>query len=156
MGTILREQLEAGNTAANNKVDANDGESRLKAKRRSTRVVIDIPVSIFGTDSNGKIFSEQTRTVTVSAHGTLLHVKSSIDSSRPVLIVNPRTEMEVQCRVAYRRDLADGYEVGLEFAKTLPKFWGIHFPPDDWDPSERKRPSSIQIPIPTKNRGSKP
>ena len=30
-------------------------------------------------------------------------------------------------------------EIGLEFSEPSPLFWRIAFPPEDWDPSERKR-----------------
>jgi hypothetical protein len=30
-------------------------------------------------------------------------------------------------------------EVGLEFAEASPRFWKIAFPPDDWNPADRKR-----------------
>jgi len=141
---------------ASNKINTNDNESRAATKRRSSRVVIDIPVTVFGQSSDRKMFHEQTKTITVSAHGALISIKTNIDSVRPVLIVNPRTQMEVQCRVAYRKDLAGGgVEIGLEFATSLPKFWGIHFPPEDWDPAERKRPSSVQRPAFTPVKGPK-
>jgi hypothetical protein len=132
---------------ASNKINNSDNESRAASKRRSSRVVIDIPVTVFGQGSDRKMFHEQTKTITVSAHGALVSLKSKIDSVRPVLIVNPRTQLEAQCRVAYRKDLASGVvEIGLEFSTSLPKFWGIHFPPEDWDPAERKRPASVQRP----------
>jgi hypothetical protein len=126
-----------------NKAGNGDVDGRPAAKRRSSRVVIDIPVVLFGQSSDRKMFEEQTKTLTVSAHGALISLKADIDSGRPVLMSNPRTGMEVQCRVAHRKDSKDGeVEVGLEFSNALPKFWGIHFPPEDWNPAERKKASS--------------
>ncbi len=51
--------------------------------------------------------------------------------------------MEVQCRVVYRKEIEKGrYEVALEFSKPFPRFWGINFPPEDWNPAERKKAGS--------------
>src|ERR1700719_755809 len=118
------------------------------SKRRSVRVVIDIPVSVFGQDSDGKIFGEKTKTVTVNAHGALVIVKTNIDPQKPVLLQNTKTGAETQCHVAYRKEGERGLlEVGLEFEQALPRFWGINFPPEDWNPADRKRPPRSQTPI---------
>jgi hypothetical protein len=152
----MRVLEQVSKNSAGNKVNNGDSESRAASKRRSSRVVIEMPVTVFGQSTDRKMFHEQTKTITVSAHGALVSLKSSIDSVRPVLIVNPRTQLEAQCRVAYRKDLAGGVvEIGLEFSTSLPKFWGIHFPPEDWDPAERKRPSSVQRPPLAPVRGPK-
>jgi hypothetical protein len=134
-----------GELVTANKAVNGDVDGRPAAKRRSSRVVIDIPVILFGQSADRKMFEEQTKTLTVSAHGALISLKSNIDSQRPVLMANPRTGLEVQCRVAHRKDGKDGeVEIGLEFSIALPKFWGIHFPPEDWNPAERKKASSPQ------------
>jgi len=136
---------QVGGTDANTKVNGGDSEGRSAANRRSSRVVIDIPITVMGLNSDRKIFHENTKTITVSAHGALISLKSNIDSVKPVLIENPRTKMEAQCRVAYRKEVTGGgSEIGLEFLTSFPKFWGIHFPPEDWNPAERKRPTSFQ------------
>ena len=125
-----------------NKVNNGESEARFTAHRRSSRVVIDAPVTVFGQNLDRRMFVEHARTVTVSAHGALIHLKSVVDAKRPVLLSNPRTRLEAQCRVVHRKDLAGGgAEIALEFENPLPKFWGIHFPPEDWDPAERKKPA---------------
>lgn len=131
-------------------------DARTVYKRRSSRVVIDIPVTLFAQNSSRKMIEVHTSTLTVSAHGALISVKSEIDPTRPVLLANPKTGMDVQCRVAYRKDSAEGLvELGLEFSNPLPRFWGIHFPPDDWNPAERKKATSHARPVINSSRGSK-
>jgi hypothetical protein len=120
-----------------------DGDPVQVAKRRSLRVVIDFPVSVFGHDLERKIFEEQTRTITISAHGASVVLSSPIDSRRPALLINPKTGAKIQCRIAHRKELSAGrFEIGFEFAQPQPRFWEIHFPPDDWNPAERKRPNT--------------
>jgi len=139
-----------------NKVGSGEIEARFSTNRRSSRVVIDTPVTVAGQNMNRRMFVEHAKTVSVSAHGALIHMKSDVDSNRPVLLSNPRTGMEVQCRVANRKDLsAGGAEIGLEFDDALPKFWGIHFPPEDWNPAERKKPDLPQRRVSVSVSGSK-
>ncbi len=126
-----------------NRVSTPEGEATQSNKRRSSRVVIDIPVTVFGQNSDRKIVEEKSKTVIVSAHGALVVLKTNIDPQKPVLLINIKTGSKVHCRVAYRKDLANAlFEIGLEFASPLPTFWGIAFPPEDWDPADRKKPVS--------------
>jgi hypothetical protein len=114
----------------------------LPKKQRGTRVVINFPVDVFGKNLDGKIFAEKTTTMTVNAHGAVVSLRTSIDSEKPVLLANPKTGMEAQCRVAFQKDRKDQLEVALDFIKPYPRFWGMNFPPDDWNYAERKLPHS--------------
>jgi len=126
-------------------------------KRRSVRVVIKIPVTVFGQNVEGKIFVEETHTETVNAHGALIHMEKDIDPQKPALLSNTKTCMEVQCRIAYRKEIKKGQlEIGFEFMSPLPRFWGINFPPEDWDPSERKKATVLRGPaLHSKKGGNK-
>jgi hypothetical protein len=117
--------------------------TRHGSSRRSQRVVIDFPVTLFGQTHDGKIFSESTITRTVSAHGALVILNKNVNTQSPALLGNPKTQMEVQCRVVHRKEIEkDKYEIGLEFSAPVPRFWGINFPPEDWNPAERKKATS--------------
>ncbi len=130
--------------------DTADGDAQFGKKRRSARVVIEIPITVFAQDSSGKIFEEQTTTLTVSNHGACVILGADIDPQKPALLVNTKTRAEVQCRVAHRKDVGNGRrEVGFEFANPLPRIWGIGFPPENWDPAERKKPVWTQKSNPT-------
>jgi len=121
--------------AAGNKV-----ATRTANSRRSQRVVIDFPVTLFGQSADGKIFAENASTTSVNAHGALILLQRDVDPEKPALLGNPRTQMEAQCRVVFRKEVEKNkFEIGLEFSKPAPRFWGINFPPEDWDPSERKK-----------------
>jgi len=119
---------------------AGGADTNPAAKRRSQRVVIDIPVTIFGKSADGKIFTENTKTVTVNAHGALVTLNFEIDTQKSALLLHAKTGTQVQCRVAYRKETKKGcFDVGLEFAAPNPKLWGITFPPEDWNPADRKK-----------------
>ena len=128
--------------------------SRSSNSRRSQRVIIDFPVTLFGQGADGKIFAENTSTQTVSAHGALVILQKDVNTQSPAILGNPKTQMEVQCRVVHRKELANNkYEIGLEFTKPIPKFWGINFPPEDWNPAERKKATSPQRNHPPSTKG---
>jgi len=132
---------------------ASGADSNPAAKRRSQRVVIDIPVTIFGKSADGKIITENTKTVTVNAHGALVTLNFDVDPQKSALLVHSKTGTQVQCRVAYRKETKKGcFDVGLEFAIPDPKFWGITFPPEDWNPADRKKapPSANPVVAPVK------
>jgi hypothetical protein len=103
-----------------------------------------MPVEIFGQTASGKVFREETRTLVVSAHGALL-VMSLVPEILPsVLLVNKKTKAEAQCRLVLQKETEPGKgEVSVEFIDPQPRFWGIAFPPEDWNNADRKRPPSI-------------
>jgi len=110
-------------------------------RRRSHRVHISMPVIVRGTGKQK--FEEQAQTIAVSAHGCLLRLAAPVDRAGEISIVNPRTAEELPCTVTFvgQKD-AGKCEIGVEFTEASPLFWRIAFPPEDWDPSERKRASN--------------
>jgi hypothetical protein len=127
-----------------------DGEGPL-GKRRSQRIHLTMPVVVRGKIGATR-FEERTNTVTVNAHGCMLHLKAQVTRGQEVSIVNPVTIEEVPCVVIFlgKKD-GDKLEVGIEFSEPSALFWRVNFPPEDWNPEERKRPaSSIRPPSPVK------
>ncbi|HTW22923.1 MAG TPA: PilZ domain-containing protein [Candidatus Baltobacteraceae bacterium] len=118
-------------------------------RRRSHRVFIAMPVLVRGKYA-GQAFEESTQTVSVSAHGGLVRVAARLVRGQTISIVNAKTAEELPCTVTSLGQKENGKtEVGLEFTEASPLFWRIAFPPEDWDPSERKRPgSSAHRPMP--------
>jgi hypothetical protein len=126
-----------------NQPQATKGPTNPASKRRSSRVAIDMPVEVLGQAVNGKMFREETRTTTVNAHGALLTLASAKEIKPSILLINKRTSTEAQCRVVYLKEMEKGrIEVGVEFVDPQPRFWGIAFPPDDWNNADRKKPGS--------------
>jgi hypothetical protein len=80
----------------------------------------------------------------VNAHGALLMMTSVPEVKPSILLVNKKTRMEAQCRVLSQQETEKGKgEMSVEFIDPQPRFWGIAFPPEDWNNADRKRPSSI-------------
>lgn len=138
------------------RIGAADGDSLQSKKRRSSRVAISIEVTVFAQSPDHRVFGEVTRTASVSAHGALITLKTDVDPQKPVLMVNKKTGAESQCRISHRKEIEDKQlEIGLEFVTPLPKFWGINFPPEDWDPADRKRPGMPSKPFSSLPKGLK-
>ncbi|MGH9683484.1 MAG: PilZ domain-containing protein [Candidatus Acidiferrales bacterium] len=108
-------------------------------KRRTQRVQIAMPVIARGK-SAGQNFDETTTTVTVNAHGAMLLLQARVARGDKVTILNPKTTEEMPCTVVFigQRE-GTRTQVGVEFAEPSRIFWRINFPPEDWNPSQRKK-----------------
>jgi hypothetical protein len=124
-------------------------------RRRSHRVNIAMPVLIRGTKGT-QPFEEQALTISVSAHGCMVKVATPLARAQEVAVVNTKTAEELPCTVTFIGQKDSGKtEIGVEFAEPSPLFWRIAFPPEDWDPSERKRsgtPRQAAKPLPKPQR----
>jgi PilZ domain len=115
-------------------------------RRRSHRVNIAMPILVRGTRGTQR-FEEESLTVSVSAHGCNLRVANPVARGQEIALVNKKTAEELPCTVTFigQKD-AGKIEIGVEFIEPSPLFWRIAFPPEDWDPSERKRPGAPRPP----------
>ncbi len=103
--------------------------------RRSSRVFHKMRVQAQGRAHDRKKFKETCETVVVNAHGGLLLLKHEVNDGEMLVITNPETQEEQECRVVYLGDLGDkGQRVGVEFLTPGPRFWGVEF--SDAPPTE--------------------
>lgn len=97
-------------------------------QRRSGRVFHKMKVQAQGRAHNGKKFKEAAETVVVNAHGGLLMLKHEIDNGEMLVLTNPLTQEEQECRVVYQGEPSDrGQRIGVEFLTPAPRFWGVEF-----------------------------
>lgn len=110
---------------------AEDGvmtEVTAATPRRSGRAFHKMRVEAQGRAHNGKKFRETCQTVVVNAHGGLLLLKHEVNDGEMLVLTNPETLEEQECRVVYLGDLGDnGQRVGIEFLTPAPRFWGVDF-----------------------------
>jgi len=86
-----------------------------------------------GKNDQGRKFRENCQTIVVNAHGGLLYLQESIPVGADLVIANPGTEEEQECRVVYVGDTSEkGTRVGVEFLSPSPHFWGVEFAQKDW------------------------
>ncbi|HXN72696.1 MAG TPA: hypothetical protein VN861_09120 [Candidatus Acidoferrales bacterium] len=121
-------------------------------KRRSTRIVQAVPITVTGVDALGQPFKERTTTVMVNCHGCKYQSKHYVPKNSMVTLEVPRPEAgekrTTQGRVVWvqrPRTVRELFQIGLEF-EVAGNVWGIAFPPEDWASSldEVATKSSVQ------------
>jgi len=114
---------------------------QTSAQRRSSRVFTRIPVRATGKSVQGRKFRENSQTIVINAHGGLLYLQEEIAMGADLMLINPVTEEEQECRVVYLGDTSEkGTRVGIEFLSPSPHFWGVDFTPQDWPTGPSSHP----------------
>ena len=107
--------------------------------RRSQRMFHRMRLQALGRSHDGRKFREVCETQVVSAHGGLLMLRNEVDNGGILVLVNPETQEEQECRIVYLGETRDrGTRVGVEFLTPAPHFWGIDFDARQLSPSERQ------------------
>src|SRR5260370_21710936 len=103
-------------------------EVTAASPRRSSRVFHKMRGQAQGRGHKGQKFRETCEAVVVNGYGGLLFLKHEIDNGEMLVITNPETQEEQECRVVYLGDPGDnGQRVGVEFLTPAPRFWGVEF-----------------------------
>ncbi len=114
-------------------------DTRPEQNRRSKRLKMRIAVVIRTQTADKKPVSEKAEALVVNAHGGLLLLAAKVATNDMILVANPKTGEELLCRVTSLGPSFMGKtEVGIEFIKPAPRFWGISSPPEDWKPRTLK------------------
>ena len=138
-------------------------------KRRSTRIVQAVPLTVTGVDALGQPFKERTTTVMVNCHGCKYQSKHYVPKNSIVTLDIARQQpglppRSVQGRVVWvqrPRTVRELFQIGLEF-EVSGNVWGIAFPPEDWTgyPDENAQefpvPADTQAAPETKSPASTP
>lgn len=113
------------------RVRAHDGrmnEALYTTSRRSLRVFHKMRLQAVGRGLDGREFREICETQVVNAHGGLLMLRHDVDSNEILVLVNPVTQEELECRIVFMGENSErGQRVGVEFLTPAPHFWGIDF-----------------------------
>jgi len=110
---------------------ANSGDNN--AQRRSQRVMVKVSVGVLTEGADSKPISEETRTVTVNAHGARILLSLKVSIRQLLTLPNSRIREEVTCQVVYiSPHESEKRQVGVDFMNPCPRFWRISFPPPDW------------------------
>jgi hypothetical protein len=117
---------------------------RPDLRRRSKRVKVRIPVVVRSQEK--RTISEKTHTLLVNAHGALLLLSIHVSVNKFVVLENPGTGQEILCRVTHvGTEFMGKAQVGIEFIKPAPEFWGISPRPDDWAPGRTSGRSGERV-----------
>jgi hypothetical protein len=98
--------------------------------RRSGRIAKEIRILLLGMDSGGKVFSEETRTVTLSRHGAGIISKHKLATHGLLIMrfLGGSTEAAIRLVGQLGQD-GRGYVYGVAFVDEDEDFWELKFPP---------------------------
>jgi len=103
-----------------------------KAIRRSTRVRVEIPVSVTSLDRR-RPFAEKCMVIVVSAQGCGFRSSRALQMETPIMINDLPGGGSVTGHVANCLPLGhDGFLIGVSLY-TQGNVWGITNPPEDWN-----------------------
>ena len=103
-------------------------QSTFTAPRRSGRVFHKMRVQVRGRGHDGRKFQEVCNTLVVNSHGGLLLLSHEVDQGEMIVLTNPETEEEQECRVVFLGEAGNaGQRIGVEFLTPAPRFWGLEF-----------------------------
>ena len=111
---------------------------RWKERRRSVRVMLNVPLSVAGQTDAGEKFSVKTRSHSVSLYGASIELDQSVVLGELVQLQNEITREKVEGKVvSIRRGRDDKRYVAIEFTSPV-NFWHMVFPVPGARPMRRQ------------------
>ena len=108
-------------------------EARPELKRRSKRVRARVSIVVRAQKMERGREPEKTVALIVNAHGALILLAMKVAVDEFVIVANPKNEKELLCRVTHLGPTFMGKaEIGIEFIRPSPDFWGLADLPVDW------------------------
>lgn len=105
----------------------------LQKRRRSKRIRARVAITVRVQARNKEILSEDTHSLIVNAHGALILLAAPVGRDQFITVVNPKTGQELLARVtAIGTRMMGKAQIGIEFIRPAPEFWGITPTPADW------------------------
>ncbi len=111
---------------------ADNGENG-SGRRRSTRILLRVPIIINAVRESDESAWESVETITVSKHGGMVRARETYSVGDALEIHIREKGRSARARVAWTssRITDQGLELGFEILDDQP-FWEINFPPDRW------------------------
>ena len=110
--------------------------------RRSSRIPKEIAILLVGSDIEGKVFSEQTKTVLLSRHGAGVVSRYKLSAEQELILRRLDTNKETEVRLVGQIGVEDEvYTYGVAFLDSANNFWGIQFPA----PSEEEKKTQVVL-----------
>jgi len=99
------------------------------AKRREPRVELQLPIRVFGTDINGKAFSEKIVTIDVSRRGVKLsRVQAQIKVGETIGMTHGQTKGRFVVRWVGAIGTPRAGQIGIEYTSPEKPFWSVPLP----------------------------
>ncbi len=128
-------------------------------KRRTSRIVQAMPLTVSGVDALGRPFQERTSTLIINCHGCRYQSKHYVLKNMWVTLEVPHPEPGCQPRVERARvmwiqrprTVRELFQVGVEL-ETPGNLWGIAFAPPDWFSLSETAPADAFLALRPANR----
>jgi hypothetical protein len=105
----------------------------MKKRRRSKRIRSRVHITVRIQARNKETVYEETDSLVVNAHGALILLAAPVGRDQFITVINPKTSQELLARVtAIGTRIMGKAQVGIEFIRPAPEFWGISPCPADW------------------------
>jgi hypothetical protein len=93
-------------------------------RRRSPRRLLDVPLIVTGETADKHPFSEETFTISVSAHGALMMLAAPVAIGQTIILIKPASMEGMEARVLRLGAPHGGLsQVAVEFLQPIPEFW---------------------------------
>jgi len=105
---------------------------QIRARRRSKRLRLTVPVDIIGFEGETELFRESAQVRCVSAHGGLVVMAAPVTIGQVLRLINRNTREQQECRVVNLETTENSkWAAGIEFVQPAAagNFWQISFPP---------------------------
>ena len=110
--------------------------------RRSSRIPKEIAILLTGSDIEGKVFSEQTKTVLLSRHGAGIVSRYKLSAEQELILrrldMNKETDVRLVGQIGVEGEV---YTYGVAFLDSASNFWGMKFP----TPSEEEQQARVVL-----------
>jgi hypothetical protein len=97
--------------------------------RRSSRIPKEIAILLVGSDMEGKVFSEETKTVVLSRHGAGIISQYVLSAEQELILRRLDTDKEAEVRVVGQLGShGESHTYGVAFLDPELDLWGTQFP----------------------------
>src|SRR5208283_3322316 len=115
----------------------------LQKLRRSGRVSKTVPILLIGNDYEGRVFTEDTRTVMLSFHGAGIVSGHKLVAEQELVLRSTESQRETEIRVVGEiGSQGNLHTYGVAFLDETLDFWGMEFPAP---PSLEERPLELVL-----------
>jgi hypothetical protein len=102
-----------------------------------------VPILLIGSDSEGKVFSEQTHTVMLSLHGAGIVSRHKLVAEQQLVLREKATNREAEIRVVGEIGKQGRmYTYGVAFLEETQRFWLMDFPAG---PAHEEQPAVLML-----------
>jgi diguanylate cyclase (GGDEF)-like protein len=102
-------------------------------RRRSKRLLVDVPLLVRGEDVESQPFQEETFSISISAHGALIVLGATVTRGQTLHVINLQTKEETKATVTSLGAPYGGLaQVAFEFSHPAPQFWDVDPMPIEW------------------------